>query len=172
MTATDQAAHPDAAATMPDYYQVLGVRPDATVAEIGRAYREQMKAHHPDRHAARHRPAAEAAAREINAAFATLSRPDRRRRYDQRRRQATGGIDLMSRYVNSGFAPDDITRMKAAADQPFRRPPQPWEIREQRRAHRASYLTIAIAFATLLLAFVALVLLYALLNAIVAALSG
>lgn len=172
MTTTDRARRSDTTGALTDYYQVLGVRRDATVAEIGRAYREQMKAHHPDRHAAGHRAAAEDAAREINAAFATLSRPDRRRRYDLRLSEASGGIDLMSRYVNSGFSPEGISRMKAAADQPFRRPPQPWEIREQRRANRASYVSVGIAFGLLLLAFVAVLLLYAVLNAIVGLVAG
>ena len=34
----------------PDYYQILQVSPDATLAEIKQAYHEQMKAYHPDLH--------------------------------------------------------------------------------------------------------------------------
>ena len=33
---------------MKDFYQILGVRPNATLAEIKRAYREKAKLLHPD----------------------------------------------------------------------------------------------------------------------------
>lgn len=34
---------------MENYYQILGIRPDATVAEIRKAYRRKVKEFHPDR---------------------------------------------------------------------------------------------------------------------------
>ena len=62
------------------YYDVLGVRADASQAEIKRAYRTLAKAYHPDVNRS-----ASAAARfkEINEANQALSSPDRRARYDR-----------------------------------------------------------------------------------------
>ena len=34
--------------TTPDYYTVLGVDPDATLAQVKRAYRKLARQHHPD----------------------------------------------------------------------------------------------------------------------------
>lgn len=58
------------------HYDVLGVRPDATPAEVRRAYLDRAREHHPD---AGGRPEAMTA---VNEAWAVLSDPVRRRRYD------------------------------------------------------------------------------------------
>lgn len=55
-----------------DPYAVLGVEPDASMAEIDQAYRRAMSRHHPDRVAKQSesvRRQAEARARAINAAY-------------------------------------------------------------------------------------------------------
>ena len=67
----------------PDPYLVLGVSPTATQAEITHAYRDRLRAHHPD---TRHPPASKTAdddLRQVVAAYALLRDPDRRAGYDR-----------------------------------------------------------------------------------------
>lgn len=66
-----------------DAYAALGIKPDATPAEIKRAYRKLMSQNHPDKLASRGlpesmRPVAEERSREINAAYDMIksTRPD------------------------------------------------------------------------------------------------
>lgn len=68
-----------------DPYEVLGVGHRSAPTEIRRAYLALAREHHPDAHAgagAADRARSEARMREINDAWALLSDPDRRRRYD------------------------------------------------------------------------------------------
>ena len=69
-------------ATPPDLYAILGVTPGADAQQIRATYRALMFRFHPDRN-----PSREAAqrARAINAAYAVLSDPEQRRRYDAQR---------------------------------------------------------------------------------------
>lgn len=68
-----------------DYYRVLGVEPDAASRDIKEAYRKLAYRFHPDRNEG------DAGALErmkwINEAYAALSDPEKRRRYDAMRRQ-------------------------------------------------------------------------------------
>jgi len=64
-------------------YQMLGVRPDATGADLKIAYRRSALLYHPDRHPEGDRPIAERIFKEITAAYRTLSNADSRRRYDR-----------------------------------------------------------------------------------------
>jgi hypothetical protein len=74
--------------TTTDYYRLLGVRPDATMLLIKKAYRKLAKQYHPDVNPS---PDAAEKFREITEAYDTLTDPDRRRRYD--RLHGTGGAD-------------------------------------------------------------------------------
>ena len=75
-----------------DYYRLLGVRPDATVLLIKKAYRKLAKQYHPD---VNDSPDAAERFREITEAYDTLTDPDRRRRYDRLHGfgHATSGTD-------------------------------------------------------------------------------
>ncbi|WP_421655324.1 J domain-containing protein [Leptothermofonsia sp. ETS-13] len=65
------------------YYGLLGVHPSASAQEIRQAYRELSKLYHPDTTSL---PAAIATSKfqELNEAYATLSNPERRFKYDQK----------------------------------------------------------------------------------------
>lgn len=97
-------------------YDRLGVDPDATDAELRRAWLRLARTHHPDAHAD---PAARAAAeiemRSINEAWAVLGDPQRRAAYDARRTGATDGRASAVRRRDDSFvfvpiddADDDI----------------------------------------------------------------
>lgn len=149
-----------------DHYGVLGVRYDATTVEITRAYRRAMKLNHPDRYPGAGHNAAEHRSRRINAAYATLSRIDRRRAYDQTLRSRIASETVMERYINGGFSPDDIHRTKAEATQPYRRPMTPAEERDLRRVSLATYISLGIAFGGFLAGIVLVLVLLALVAAV------
>lgn len=62
-----------------DYYEVLGVPRDASPDQVKRAYRQLAREHHPD---VNDDPAAEERFKELGEAYAVLSDPERRQRYD------------------------------------------------------------------------------------------
>jgi len=63
-----------------DFYILLGVARDATLADVKRAYKRLARKFHPDINPGDRRAAAQF--RQISEAYETLSDPDRRRRYD------------------------------------------------------------------------------------------
>lgn len=67
--------------TVLDYYEVLGVSPQATSEEIKRAYRRLAREHHPDRNP--DDPEAERRFREIAAAYEVLNDSQKRSNYDR-----------------------------------------------------------------------------------------
>ena len=69
------------AAEKRDYYEVLGVTKTATDAELKKAYRELAKKYHPDVNPGDKE--AEAKFKEASEAYAILSDPDKRQKYDQ-----------------------------------------------------------------------------------------
>ena len=71
-----------------DLYAALGVPPDASPAEIAHAYRQLVRAHHPDTRSDSDQPAAATPLHEIVTAYEVLRDPDRRAAYDRRRRPA------------------------------------------------------------------------------------
>lgn len=66
---------------MGDYYELLGVSPDASIDEIKSAFRKLARRYHPD--VAEDDLDAEARFKEIARAYETLSDPEKRARYDR-----------------------------------------------------------------------------------------
>jgi molecular chaperone DnaJ len=73
------------ATTKRDYYEILGVKKDASADEIKKAFRRAAIEHHPDR------GGDEAKFREINEAYEVLKDPSKRQRYDQFGHAGVGG---------------------------------------------------------------------------------
>lgn len=66
-----------------DYYETLGVSPNASDEEIKRAYRKLVLQYHPDRNP--HDQEAAEKIREINAAYEVLGDPEKRKTYERLR---------------------------------------------------------------------------------------
>lgn len=84
-------------ATTRDYYEVLGVKKDASADEIKKAFRRAAVEHHPDR------GGDEAKFKEINEAYEVLKDADKRRRYDQFGHAGVGGNAAGGNPFGGGF---------------------------------------------------------------------
>ena len=67
-----------------DYYSILGVKEDASEAEIKSAYRKLALKYHPDKNPGDKK--AEETFKKISEAYYTLGDPKRRKEYDNLRR--------------------------------------------------------------------------------------
>ncbi|MGH3368786.1 MAG: molecular chaperone DnaJ, partial [Nocardioidaceae bacterium] len=81
-----------------DFYDVLGVKKDASAEEIKKAYRKLARANHPDSHPGD--KAAEDRFKEIAEAYDVVGDPERRKKYDELR--AYGGFGPFSPPTGGG----------------------------------------------------------------------
>ena len=65
-----------------DYYQILGVRRDASADQIKRAFRDLARKYHPDKVKPEQKKASEEKFKEINEAYEVLKSPEKRKLYD------------------------------------------------------------------------------------------
>ncbi len=144
-----------------NYYAILDVPVDASQRDITRTYRQLMRRIHPDRVAdPQARRAAEERAKDVNAAYAVLSKPALRRAYDRDAR-----LTLMSGAVRHGYSgPTTRPRRQPTYTQwqaTARRYPRPEDV-ETRRATFAG--AIRQLFVTFIAAAIVLILLIVLGN--------
>ena len=92
-----------------DYYEVLGVPRDADELELKRAFRDLARKFHPDVNAGQH---AEDRFKEANEAYAVLSDPHTRARYD---RHGFAGVGMAARPAGSARWPTRWTRSSATS---------------------------------------------------------
>lgn len=83
-----------------DYYEILGIKKDATVADVKKAYRQLAMRYHPDRVQESEKKQAEEKFKEISEAYGVLSDAQKRQTYDQ---YGHAGID-------QNYTSDDIFR--------------------------------------------------------------
>jgi molecular chaperone DnaJ len=74
------------ATTQRDYYEVLGIKKDASADEIKKAFRKAAVKYHPDKEGGD-----EAKFKEVNEAYEVLKDPTKRQRYDQFGHAGVGG---------------------------------------------------------------------------------
>jgi DnaJ-class molecular chaperone len=142
-----------------NYYQLLDVPVTASKREITKAYRAIMLKWHPDRVRPEQRDHAEDLAKRLNLAYATLTDPVRRKRYDQTIRTEQLQSDIMNRYVG-GFAWGNPA---TAAEAP-RREMTARERRERRDSDRRANISLLAFFLAVALFGIGLLVFFSLVN--------
>jgi molecular chaperone DnaJ len=84
-----------------DYYEILGVARDVDGAELKRVYRELALRHHPDKNPGSRE--AEEHFKEVSEAYAVLSDPEKRARYDRLGHAGSGGGFGFEEFTATGF---------------------------------------------------------------------
>lgn len=85
-----------------DYYEILGVKREASKEDIKKAYRKLARKWHPDVHGDRSKDEAESKIKEINEAYEVLGDEEKRKLYDQFGPNWQNGQDFdPSRYQNT-----------------------------------------------------------------------
>eukprot|EP01119_Soliformovum_irregulare_P002862 TRINITY_DN1311_c0_g1_i1.p1 TRINITY_DN1311_c0_g1~~TRINITY_DN1311_c0_g1_i1.p1 ORF type:complete len:412 (+),score=144.13 TRINITY_DN1311_c0_g1_i1:46-1281(+) len=90
-----------------EYYDLLGVAPEASIDEIRKAYKKMAVKYHPDKNP--NNPSAEQKFKEVGEAYEVLSNEDKRGMYDQYGKDALkeGGHasaeDIFSQFFGGGF---------------------------------------------------------------------
>lgn len=107
--------------TKRDYYEILGIDKNASADEIKKAYRKLAVKYHPDKNP--DDPSAEAKFKEVAEAYAVLSDPDKRAKYDRFGHSMGGGggagyggfdmggfdiSDALRQFMEQGFGFGDI----------------------------------------------------------------
>lgn len=153
--------------TSVNYYKLLGIPYSATSREITRAYREAMKAVHPDRATVANRVIAEERAKELNLAWRTLSRPGERAKYDQSLRAELVQEQVMSRYFGGmgmpGGRDDRLGELLQPEQAAFAKT-------ERRRSDRGAAISVMLIFAGATALVVCLIVAWAAVSALVHAL--
>jgi hypothetical protein len=155
---TSPPVDPDAA----NHYELLGVRVEATSAEITRAYREAMKRFHPDRVAPEYRPAAESICKDLNRAYDTLSNPVKRVAYDRTIRQDVVQDQIMRRYTGMGGPPP--VQQHAPG---LKREPTAFERSDHRRSERSAIVSLFAIFVIVTVGAIGLILVAGLLSYVI-----
>ena len=109
---------------MADYYQLLGVSPHASVAEIRQAYARLAREKHPDRFRDEaEKKRAQSAFQDITTAFNTLANPKSREEYDASRDKpvprtaeeiATDAYDRSQAALEAGRLDEAVTLLRTA----------------------------------------------------------
>jgi len=89
-----------------DFYSELGVSPDASDADIKKAYRKLAKDLHPDKNP--NNAAAEQRFKDVSEAYSVLSDAEQRREYDAIRTMSHGGARFTAGGGPSGGFSDDV----------------------------------------------------------------
>lgn len=109
---------------MADYYQLLGVSPQASVAEVRQAYARLAREKHPDRFREEgEKKRAQTEFQDITTAFNTLTNPKSRQEYDQNRDKpvprtaeeiATDAYERAQAALESGQIDEAVTLLRTA----------------------------------------------------------
>ncbi len=98
-----------------DYYEILGVDEDADQERIKKAYKKLAQKYHPDRS---DDPDAEETFKEIGEAYAVLSDPEKRQKYDQFRQYGRSPGSSGFQFDAEGFDFFDLFRQATGGGQP------------------------------------------------------
>lgn len=145
-----------------NYYAILGVSVNASRDEINRSYRQLMRRIHPDRFPdPAERQRAEERAKEVNAAYAILSRPDIRREYDSAARRTVMAQTVSQRYqrYSTPRTPPQPRPHPTYAQRPRPRHPSEQAARAQRSAYKGAVWRLAVTFGGITIILILLILL-------------